>query len=408
MSAGTLAVHGGPPVRTRPFPPRRLFAEAELEAVRAAFEESWRLERDFGFQDVFEDRYCRDFVRYQEEPGFADAVCNGSAAVYLAVKALGLEPGCEALCSPVTDAGAVSAMIMAGCRLRLMDARPGTWNAGLPEFLEALTPNTRLAVVTHTAGFPCDIGAIAAACAERGVRLVEDCSQAHGARRDGRRVGCFGDTAAFSTMFSKLHATGGTGGVVYTRDEALYWRARAQADRGKPFHAPDFDPKDPAHFDGPALNFNQNALSCVIGSATLRKLDATLARRREITGRINAALGDCRFLRGLEADPQAECAPFFHTIVVDAADLPGGKAAVARAVAAEGIPINPDYRYLVADWPWVRPYLAGAPDAAGPDTSRARAFRDASFNLLFTEAFSDADVADVIEALRKVDKAFAS
>src|SRR5204863_5326452 len=103
----------------------------------------------------------------------------------------------------------------------------------------------------------------------------------HGARLNGKKVGTFGDIAAFSTMYRKNHATGGCGGVIFTPDEKLYHLVRACADRGKPFWQPGFNDKDPKQFLFPALNLNIDELSCAIGSQTLGKLDRTNQRPRE-------------------------------------------------------------------------------------------------------------------------------
>src|SRR5699024_4098238 len=107
------------------------------------------------------------------------------------------------------------------------------------------------------------------------IPVVEDCAQAHEAKINGQLVGTFGDIAAFSTMFGKHHSTGGQGGVVFTKDEALYKRARQASDRGKPFGLP-------AGATNPiaSLNFNLNDLAATIGREQLKKLPGLVERRR--------------------------------------------------------------------------------------------------------------------------------
>ncbi len=90
-------------------------------------------------------------------------------------------------------------------------------------------------MVAHIGGEPADIEGIVRVASKRGIPVVEDCAQSHGARLDGRPLGSFGKVAAFSTMFGKHHCTGGQGGLVFTRDAALYAAVRRAADRGKPF-----------------------------------------------------------------------------------------------------------------------------------------------------------------------------
>ena len=85
----------------------------------------------------------------------------------------------------------------------------------------AITPRTRAIIVVHLAGWPCPMPEIMALARSRGIRVIEDCAQAHGARLDGRAVGSFGDAAAFSFCQDKIITTGGEGGMVITNDEAL-------------------------------------------------------------------------------------------------------------------------------------------------------------------------------------------
>ena len=265
-----LAIHGGSKIRTKPLPYRKLFGEAELEAVKQVFEDSWREGWDFGYQGKYEKLYTDSFCQFQGG-GFADAVSSGTVANYLALKALDIEPGSDVIVSPITDPGGVSPVIIAGMNPVIADSRPDSVNVGPEQFEEALTPNTRAAIVTHVGGHPVELEPMIEIARTKGIKIVEDCSQAHGALYKGKRVGRFGDIAAFSTVFAKTHATGGCGGLVYTENEDYYWKARSLADRGKPFHSADFDPKAPSAFLFPALNFNLDELSCAIGLSTLSR-----------------------------------------------------------------------------------------------------------------------------------------
>lgn len=177
-------------------PPRQQFGQAELDMVTQVFQDSWEKGVDFGYQDDWENRYTDTFCRFQGG-GFADAVCSGTAAVYLALQALDIKPGCEVMVSPVTDPGSISAVVLQGYRIRVADAEPDSFNIGPDQFEAALTDETRAAVLTHMGGIPLDIEPIRQIAPKRGILLVEDCSQAHGARIRGKRVGGFGQTAAF-------------------------------------------------------------------------------------------------------------------------------------------------------------------------------------------------------------------
>lgn len=400
MNTQYLAIDGGTPVRTQPMPPRRLFGEAELAAVESVFRRSWETGADFGFQGEAETAYTNAFCQMQGG-GFADAVASGTLATFVALQALDLPAGSEILCSPVTDPGAVSAILLAGHRPRLIDAAPHGWNVGPAEFEAACTPTTRAAIVTHVGGVPVDMPPIVMCAARHGMVLLEDCSQAHGATLHGQAVGTFGAMAIFSTMFSKLHATGGCGGLVYTQDEALYRHLRARADRGKPFWEDGFNPRHPDTFCYPALNSNLDELSCAIGHSTLRRLPDMLAARRRIAAQLDVALHELPMLQPVAATADTGASPFFHTVRVNTARITVPPHQFAKALQAEGIPVNPDYRYVVAEWHWLRPHLP-----ADQRTPNATAFRQQAFNILFHERFTDSDVRDIIAALRKVATAY--
>jgi len=397
----TLAINGGPKVRTQPLPPRRLMGEDELKAIGLVFQRSWETGVDFGYQGEFERRYTEAFSTYQGG-GYSDGVCSGTAAVYVALASLELEAGAEVVVSPVTDPGSVSPVLLLGFGLAVADAAPGSFNVGEKEFEAALTPHTRAAIITHSGGRPAEISGISEIASKRGIRIIEDCSQAHGARIQGQRVGTFGDLAAFSTMFSKNHTTGGTGGVVFTREEGLYWKVRAYADRGKAFHDRAFNPKNASEFQFPALNLNMDELSAAIGISTLGKLDDILERRRATSARIDELLLQrSRVIHPVPLPQGVEPSPFFHTVEVDINAISVGKQEFAEAVSAEGIGINPHYDYLVADWPWVRKYLP-----EGTDTPQARAFRGRTFNILFHEQYTEREVDDIVNAIIKVENAY--
>lgn len=393
-----LAIEGGDKVRSQPMPYRRQFGQAELDMVTQVFHDSWQKGVDFGFQDIYERRYTEAFCTLQGG-GYADAVSSGSVAIYLAIKALDLPPGSDVIVSPVTDPGCVSAILLQGFKLVIADSEPDSFNAGPEQFEKAITERTQAAVLTHLGGHPVEMDPIRQIASRHGIRLIEDCSQAHGALYQGKRVGRFGHIAAFSTMFSKSHASGGCGGLVYTENEELYWRVRSLADRGKPFHDPNYDPKNPCEFLFPSLNYNLDELSCAIGLSTLSRLEETISRRLEIAHLINEGLAQCKAVHPCSARPNQLPSLFFHTVQVDIDKLQCSKEEFARAIAAEGISINPHYRYVLAEWPWVRPYCVQA-----AQTPNAVSFRDRTFNILFHERYTEDDIADVIASIQKVER----
>jgi perosamine synthetase len=399
-AAPALAIAGGEPLRKKPMPPRRALGDAEVAALEEAIAYYRERDLDPGYQGVFEKRYTDAFAR-RMGGGHADAVATGTAALFVALAALDLPPGSEVIVSPITDPGTIAAVILNRLVPRLADSAPGSFNMGVEQFVSRLTSAVRAAVVVHSLGRPADIAAIAAEARARGIRIVEDCSQSHGARVNGRPVGSFGDVAAFSTMYRKAHITGASGGVVYSRDLDLFRRALAHADRGKPSWRDDFNDRDPTQFLFPALNLHTDELSCAVGLASLARLDNTILRRltflAEFTGRLTERSRVCRAFGYSPND-----SPFVYPVIVDPDAITCTKRQFAEAVLAEGIGLNPHYQYLVADWPWAKTHLAD-----GFDTANARAIRDRSFCLYVNENYGLSEASSCADAIVKVERHFA-
>jgi dTDP-4-amino-4,6-dideoxygalactose transaminase len=223
--ATELAVNGGPKVRTEPFPARGHFGIEEKRAVDALFDAAIETGNAIGYGGIEEDAYCREFAEILGG-GFADAVNSGTTSVYVALRSLDLEPFTEVVVSPITDPGGMMPIVMLNCIPVPADTAPGSFNIGPEQVEAAITPLTSAILVAHIAGEPADIEGIMAVAKRHGIPVVEDCSQSHYAKINGRQVGTFGDVAAFSTMFGKHHCTGGQGGMVFTKSEKIYQRVR--------------------------------------------------------------------------------------------------------------------------------------------------------------------------------------
>jgi len=394
-----LAIYGGAKTRSKPMPARLALGDEEQGAVLDLFSYYRSINADPGYQGHFEQLYTDAFVNYMGGAGYADAVCSGTAALYAAVAALRLKPGSRVLVSPVTDPGTLNAIILNQLVPVLVDSAPNSYNVGVEQFQERLDDQISAAIIVHCAGKSAPIDEICTLASRRGVRVIEDCSQAHGASLNGRKVGTFGDIAVFSTMYRKAHSTGGCGGVIFTQDQELFNMVRAFSDRGKPFHDSSFNDKDPGSFLFPALNLNIDEISCAIGIRSLAKLDPTISRRLAFLGQLETALAARSKICRLSPVGQ-EDSPFFHPITVDTKHLSCTKNEFAEAVRAEGIDVNPDYRYVVAEWEWAHPYLGDyfpLPNAVS--------YRETTFNLLFNENYGDREAHDITSAVEKVEHA---
>lgn len=394
-----LAIDGGAPVRSEPMPPRFAIGPAERAMIDEALDLFAGQGLDPGYQGVFEERYCRAFAEAMGG-GYADAVATGTVALYVALAALDLPKGSQVLCSPITDPGTLSAIVLLGLVPRLADSQPDSYNVGPEQIAERLTDEVSCVLLVHSVGYAAPVDAIVELAHARSIKVLEDCSQSHGARWMGRRVGTFGDVAVFSTMYRKASITGASGGVVFTTRQDIYRMALAHADRGKPRWREGFDDRDPNQFLFPALNLHTDELSCAIGLASIGRLEDTRARRLAFVEAVSRMIDQSsRVCRPYGYD--ADASPFIYPVFVDVEAISVTKQRFAEAVRAEGIGLNPHYRYLAADWPWLRPYLADA--FACPN---ARRVVERTFSLYLNENYGPCEAEDCAAAIAKVEAAY--
>lgn len=379
------------------FPPRFACSHEERIAVQDAFDYYEEHNADPAYQGYYEKQYTDLFCRMMYG-GYADSVATGTTAILIALQALQLPKGSRVLCSPITDPGTINAIIFAGYQPKLIDSHPHSYNIGASEFEFALDESVKAAVIVHAMGHANEMSTIMPISLSRDIPILEDCSQAHFATHQGLLVGAFGDIAAFSTMNRKVHITGGCGGLVYTRSRALYQFALAYADRGKPRWRHGFDDRNPEHFLFPALNLHNDELSCAIGYVSLSRLPQTISARLAFVELLSQLMCTHETIfEPLVFNPNDS--PFALPIFVKAGIE---KLPVATALLNMGVPLNPHYRYLCADWSWLKPYLP-----EGNDTPTARAARDRSFVLYLNENYGKPEAEDIWLKMLQVNEMYA-
>jgi dTDP-4-amino-4,6-dideoxygalactose transaminase len=396
----TLAIHGGEKVRKAPMPPRLALGDNERKMVLEVLDYYRERDIDPGYEGHFEKMYCRAFADMMGG-GYADAVATGTSSLYVAVAALDLPKGSEVLVSPITDPGSLAAIVLNGLKARLMDSKPGSYNVGPEQFAARIGPNVSAVMVVHAAGQATEIDKIVELAHARGIKVIEDCAQAHGALWRAKRVGSFGDIAAFSTMYRKAHMTGPSGGVVFTKDLELHRRAVAHADRGKPRWREDFSDRDPSNYLFPALNHNTDEISCAIGLASLARLRSTIIGRLAFVSDFVAKLVDASEVCSPYPFSPTD-SPFFYPVMIDCSAITCSKIEFAEAVRAEGIDLNPHYRFVVSDWPYIQPYLAD-----NFELPNAHDVCNRSFNLYLNERYGEREARDAVKAIVKVERHFA-
>ena len=410
MSA--LAVAGGAPTRTEPWPVRRLFGEAEKAAAVKLFDRCLETGGVFSYNGAEEDAYRAKFAEYLGG-GLVHSVNSGTSAVLTALAGLGLEPYSEVIVPPITDPGGVMPVIFIGCVPVVGDAAPGSFNLSPAGIEAAITPRTRAILIAHVAGEPGELEPILALAKQHNLYVVEDCAQSHGATYHGQMVGTFGDIAAFSTMSGKHHASGGQGGLVFSRNEELFWRARRFADRGKPFNT------DSTTNVAAGLNLNLNDLSAAIGLAQLDRLPQIVARRQAVGEAVASGLSAVEGVGVGWQVARSKSAYWFMRIHVAPKAFRVTMAEFVGAVRAEGLPVAWPYTTITSDAEWfVKQQTFGSSQwpwsAAEYDGDRhptyelplARESRDTHFNVAVHENCGEREAADIVAGVAKVAEAY--
>ncbi len=378
-----------------PWPARHLFGQQEKEAVNRLLDECIATGKPIGYGGTEEAAYGSAFAKFLGG-GYADAVNSGTNALYIALAALELPPGSEVIVPPITDAGGIMPVSLLRCTPVVADTAPGSFNVGAEEMAAQITPRTRAIVVMHAAGLPVDLEPVLELARQHGLKVVEDCAQAHGSLYRGKPVGSFGDIAAFSTMFGKTHAFGGQGGVVFTRDEALAHRIREYADRGKPSGRPPGTRNVVA-----SLNFNADELHCAIGRVQLAKLPEIIRKRRELGNAIAEGCRKLSHIRMVTGGADTEPAYWYLLFRFDAGSFRVPKAEFVARLASAGLPFEPDYNFIPSDYEWY--CKSGFPP---PRLPNARKAVEEHFRMLFHENLTAENVRDVVDALHRAEAEF--
>lgn len=261
-----------------PFSPWPSFTAEEATAVQRVL-----LSNQVNYWTGTECReFEREFARWCGTE-HAVALANGTVALDLALKALDIGPGDEVVVTPRTFIASVSCVVNAGAVPVFADVEADSGNLSARTIEKVLSPRTRAIICVHLAGWPCDMDPIMALADARGIKVIEDCAQAHGARYKGRSVGSIGHVGAWSFCQDKIMTTGGEGGLVTTNDETLWRRMWSFKDHGKSYEAV-YERQHPPGFrwlhDDFGTNWRMIEMQAVIGRLQLSRMPEWSAARR--------------------------------------------------------------------------------------------------------------------------------
>ena len=392
VSAQTLAIHGGTPVRSTLLPyGHQSVEESDIQAVVDVLRSDWLTTgpKVGEFEAAFAAR-----VGAKHAVSFS----SGTAALHGAAFAAGLKPGDDAITTPMTFAATANCVLYQGARPIFADVSPDTLNLDPEQVKGAATAKTRAILAVDYAGHPAELDVIRQIAADRGAVFIEDACHALGAEYRGRAAGSVADMTVFSFHPVK-HITTGEGGMVTTDRAEFAETLRRFRNHGISSEARQRQNAGQWHYEMVLLGYNYRLpdIACALGIEQLKKLDANLRRRREIAVRYTAAF---REISGVIAPAvRAEANPAWHLfpIRLDLEKLTADRAQIFRALRAENIGVNVHYIPV-----HLHPYYRKEFGFKGGEFPVAEDAYARLISLPMFHGMSDRDAEDVIEAVRKV------
>lgn len=212
------------------------------------------------------------------------AVANGSAALDIAVAALGIGPGDEVIMPSFTIISCPAAVVRAGAIPVVIDSEETTWNMDVTQIEAKITPNTKAIMVVHIYGLPVDMGPVLELAKRHDLYVIEDAAEMHGQTWNDKPCGSFGDISTFS-FYPNKHITTGEGGMIVTDNAKL-------AERCRQFRNLCFLPERRFVHEELGWNYRMTNMQAAVGVAQLGKLDAAVAQKRHMGAKYNQLLAN--------------------------------------------------------------------------------------------------------------------
>jgi len=330
---GKLAIKGGTPVRSKPFPAWPVWGDEEInnltEVVKSGKWGSLNGTRTKEFE--------KTFAAYQQAK-HGICVNSGTTALRLALTAAGVEAGTEVIVPAYTFIATASAVLDMGGVPIFVDIDPGTYNIDPVKAEEAITSRTAALMPVHFAGRPADMDAIMALATKHQLKVVEDAAQAWGAEWRGRRVGAIGDAGCFSFQSSK-NVNAGEGGIILTNDDLVAKMARSHSNCGR---SEDGLWYEHFYFGG---NYRMTEFQSAVLLAQFGRYEELKKIRQDNLAFLNQALKGIEGIEPLSDDPliTSHASHLFIFRYKKEYFKNAGKTAFLEALRKEGIPSSGGY-----------------------------------------------------------------
>lgn len=321
-------------------------SHTEFRAVLDAFLSSW-----ISSKGAYIQQLERDFAEFTGT-AHSVAVSNGTTALHLALTALGVGPGDEVIVPDLTFVATINVVLHCGATPIIVDADPVTWTMSAAAVEAAITPRTKAIIPVHLYGRPAEIGPIVELARERGLYVVEDCAEAHGAQYAGKHVGQFGDISCFSFYANKVITTG-EGGICTTNSEELATKLRTLRDHG-------MSPSQCYWYDMVGYNYRMTNIQAAIGCMQLQRIEETLERNAYLDRLYRRYLTD---IDGVAFPPSLDDSYLPIVWLVSVLVPAEHRDSLIAAARAENIEIRPFFPSLSA-LPIYQKYARNCPNSA--------------------------------------------
>ncbi len=401
MSAEKLAIDGGPRVREAPFPPWPALGEEDIAAVADVLRSGRLTQLTGGSVAAFEEAFAA-----WNGSRHCVAMSSGTSAIHTVLAALDIGPGDEVIVPAHTFIASATPVLHQRATPVFADIDERTYCISPRSVAERITPRTKAIIAVHLNGHPADMDALlalASATGGRGIAVIEDAAQAHGALYKGRKVGTIGLAGCFSFWEDKIMTTGGEGGCAVTDGDALAERMRRTRHHGegpapgdpsrRPFGAPQGE-RSYYHLEL-GYNYRMTSMQAATGLVQLRRLDEYLEARRCHAAYLSERLGG---IDVIEPPFVADYAvhSYYKYICRLRPETGIDIRRFVQAVAAEGVPISRRYPTPLPQQPVFREAGFGEPCPV------AERLAGELFTLLVHPTVTAADLDDVVAAIRKV------
>jgi perosamine synthetase len=277
--------------------------EVELKNVVEAVKSGW-----VSSKGKFIEEFENSFAKYVGVK-YGVATSNGTAALHLALAALGVRPHDEVIVPDLTFAATINAVLYVGAKPVIVDIDPTYWCLGPSKLRKAITSRTKAIIPVHLYGHPCDMDAILEVAERQGLYVIEDAAEAHGAEYKGRRVGCFSHIACFSFYGNKIITTG-EGGMCLTNDEGVMEKMRILRDHG-------MNPDKKYWHNIVGFNYRMTNLQAALGVAQLSKIEKFIEKKRRIARLYAEELSSIEGVTLHPEMPWAKCVYWLYSILLN-------------------------------------------------------------------------------------------